>query len=181
MSVKRVVFLLLTITCNFFSDSNSAKRLRLRDIKCETTGKSFVGLFCFIRSFKRQSFFTMGGNLTRQLENVSLAVKFERKTSAGNYDNVMHVENMNFCDMIDGHVASPTQATIKLGVDHLKTFGNVQEFCHKSAVAIRMNNITWDNFFATQSIPISEYQFHYIWSDNKDDKIFYVRLFGNII
>lgn len=160
--------------------TDSIKRMRYRDVRCETSGKSIVAHFCYIKSYgKFSSYFSMGFNLTRKIKNGLLTTEIERKTQSERYENVLSMKNIEFCQIVQGKEYL-NLAVIKYAIQHLRQFGNIEDFCRESSAVIKMLNVTWDGFATLQTLPKGEYLFHYCWFDNKDEKIFKVKLHGNV-
>lgn len=164
----------------FLSSIESVKRLRLREIRCETTGKSIVDKFCYIKTYKRFSFYSAGFNLTRKLENLKWTFGMERKSQSGNYEKVFSMDDVDFCKIVEGKEIS-MHSSILLAVNYLKQFGNLEDACTKSSSVIKMTNVTFDSFPVLQTLPNSEYMWRFNWHDDIDEKILYLRLFGNIV
>lgn len=177
----QTTFLFITFfAAALVSISHSAKRLRLRGIRCENSGKYVVHDFCFIKTYKKRSFYSIGFNLTRKINDIKFNVNFERKGQSEKFESVLRLENLEFCKMIEGSI-NPLYATVNQAIDYLKQFGNLVDVCTQSSGVIRFANVTWDNFFFIQALPNGEYHHHYTWFNDDDDKIMYIRLFANIL
>lgn len=161
-------------------ESAAIKRFRIRDIRCETTGKSITVNFCYIKSYKRTSYYSIGLNVTRKIENGKLTTIIERKLQTDNYDKILNLENIEFCRVVLGKEIS-LHSAILLSINHLKQFGNLNDVCGKSSAAVNLLNVTWDTFSLLQTFPGSEYIWNFKWFDDIDEKILNLRLFGNII
>lgn len=179
MRISSGILIILTLL-HFCPSFKSKKVFRIRSVKCSTSGQTVIAHYCRLRTFKRTSFYSLGLNLSRTVENVMINVLYERKSQFDKFENIIKLDNIEFCNILMNTTLIRYMPVIGSTIYHLIQFGNVLDFCRATSKYIVMSNVTWDTYESLQLLPKGEYKFNYQWFDRKDEKLFFCQLYGNI-
>lgn len=161
--------------------SSCRKFIRIRRLKCETSGKTAIVNVCRFRTFKRRSFYTLALNYSRTVDDNRISIDYKRKIQSEKLETFLKMENIEFCKVLQNNSVVQYIPIVGSSINHLWQFGNVADNCIAKSNYIVMSNVTWDTFEPVQLLPKGEYEFNYQWFDFLDENIFFFQMFANII
>lgn len=181
--VSRILTLIVIITSTkSYGGKGSTFKFRIRECRCECSKKSISDHFCQLKTFRRQSYYNLTLNLTRRLVNVKVDFALDKKQSSSDvFETIFKVPSIQFCKIVSNDSFIQIIPAIKDAVEFMMKYGNTRDYCTGASNYIKMLNVTWDDLTYLRILPRGEYKFHFTWSDDLDERIFYNRLYGNII
>lgn len=153
------------------------QKLRLRAIKCNSSGRIATVQNCRIKTYNRSSYYSLAVNLSRSMVDGRIFVLYERLKQLGLFEPLYQFDNLEFCQILLNTSFAQYIPLVAASIHHLIQFGKIIELC-RGSLYLEMSNVTWDTFPPYQLILKGEYRFNYRWLDRSDDNIFSCSLHG---
>lgn len=159
----------------------SKTRFRIMQMICETSNKTVLrNISCRVRTFKRESFYTIRATLIRKVGNLKVTYSNYRKYIEG-YQRLLHLKDIEACKIIR-NIENASIPFIQSYFDHLKSNvrGNYLSACNMIRGEVSMINGTFANLTAVNFYPEGYYMGVYNLYDELDDKIANITFMSHI-
>lgn len=132
-------------------------RFRIMKMICETSNKTVLrNISCRVRTYKRESFYTIRATLIRKIRNLKVTYSNYRKYIEG-YQRLLHLKDIEACKIIK-NIENASIPFIQSYFDHLKSNvkGNFLSACNMIG-EVSMINGTFANLSALNFYPEGDY------------------------
>lgn len=181
----KVIWILVSFIFLFnFAPNKCRKVLRIRRIKCETSGTTAKVNFCRLKTFKRRSYHSSSVTYNRTPKDVKLSILYKRKMQSEKLETFLKMENIEFCPVLKNNSLVQYIPVVGSAIYYLSQFGNLIDICMERSnnpFNVTLSNVTWDTFEPLQLLPKGEYEFNYQWFDFLDKNVLFSQIYGNII
>lgn len=171
--------LILLLVMSLLLTYESKTLIRFTRIICEISRNTIPEQpTCFIKTHKKQSYFTIRFNLTRKTPNALLNYNSNRKNSDG-YTRIVDLKNLEICKMIQSNKFSFTGIISLMFESSIKIIkGNAFEICTKKEGEKSIDNFTLSSLATLfEPMPAGEYLASHLLFDKNDENILNITLY----
>lgn len=175
--------LILLFSLTFITLCETASFLRLTRIICQISRITIPEQpDCFIKTYKKRSYFTVRFNTTRKSPNLQLNYKSSRK-SADVYSRILEFKDLEICKIFQTKKFSFIGIFHSIFEETLKLIGgDVFEVCTKKEGEKIVKNVTFSDMTAVfETFPPGDYLNIFHFFDKNDPNVINVSLYSQWI